>query len=318
MEEKPTILLVDDEQNVLNALKRAFIDCDIEIITTTSPVEALETIKKNDSISVIISDNLMPEMSGIEFLQKAKVIAPDTVRIMLTGYADLEAVIDAINKGEVFKFITKPWDDNELVDMVLSSIDRYEVVQSLRKADEYTLYSLAQAIELKDHYTRGHCDRVAGYALAIAEKLGLDRTLSEHIRQGSWLHDCGKIGVPEEILNFRGALSTDQFDVIKNHPTWGAEVAKAAHLPQPIINILLYHHEWYNGSGYPAGLKGEEIPIEARIVGVADMYDALTSDRPYRKGIPTREAIAIILDGRGSQLDPVIVDILVEIEKRDK
>jgi putative two-component system response regulator len=315
MEERPIVLLVDDEQNVLNALKRVFIDSDIEVLTASSPFEALEILAKTDGVSVIVSDNLMPGMSGIEFLQKAKLTTPDAVRIMLTGYADLEAVIDAINKGEVYKFITKPWDDNDFIDIVLNSINRHEVVKSLKKADEYALYSLAQTIELKDHYTKGHCDRVARYALALAERLGLDKTLREHIRQGSWLHDCGKIGVPEAILNYHGRLSTEQFEIIKNHPSWGADVAKLAHMPQAVINIILYHHEWYDGNGYPLGLKGEEIPIEARIVGAADMYDALTSDRPYRKGVSREEAIQIILLGKNSQLDPLVVDELVRMEE---
>ena len=132
MDETATVLFVDDEQNILNAMKRIFIEDDIQILTNTSGHEALETLK-NNSVSVIVSDNLMPEMNGIEFLIKARVLAPDAVRIMLTGYADIQSAIDAINKGEVYKFINKPWDDDELRNVIFEAINRYRVGAILKK-----------------------------------------------------------------------------------------------------------------------------------------------------------------------------------------
>jgi putative nucleotidyltransferase with HDIG domain len=307
-----TLLFVDDEQGVLNSLNRLFIDSGIEIFTAQSGVDGIE-ILKNNQISVIISDNRMPVMTGIEFLQKAKNISPDSVRVLLTAYADLNAAIDAINKGEVYKFVTKPWDDGELKDIVLNAIKRHEVITSLRRADEPALLALAQTIELKDYYTRGHCDRVANYAISIAERFGLDGEMQKHILHGGWLHDAGKIGVPETVLNFQGKLSAEQFEIIKNHPAWGAEVAKTAHLPMPVVNIILYHHERYDGKGYPFGLKAEEIPLEARIVSVADTYDALTSDRPYRGRMPYEKAQVVLIESKGLHFDPNIVDIFLDI-----
>jgi putative two-component system response regulator len=308
------VLFLDDEQNILNSLRRLFIR-DFDILMSTSGPEALDLLRNNE-VSVIVSDNLMPGMKGIEFLQHAKRIAPDSVRIMLTGHGDMQAAMDAINQGEVYKFITKPWDSNELRATVVDSIDRYRVVRSLRKADEYSLYSIAQTIELKDHYTRGHCDRVAGYAVAMAQAMGLDETLKEDIKHGAWLHDGGKIGVPEAILNHPGPLSEEQMAVVKQHPGWGADVVRLAHLSEPILNIALYHHEHFDGSGYPFGLQGDVIPVEARIVNVADIFDALTSERPYRHGMDRQRALEILVGNKCSYSDPDIVELFIDVLKR--
>lgn len=316
VDETATVLFVDDEQNILNAMKRIFMEDDIEILTSSSGQEALEVLK-NNPVTVIVSDNLMPGMNGIEFLTKAKALTPDAVRIMLTGYADIKAAIEAINVGEVYKFINKPWDDDELRSIIFEAINRHKVVQSLKKGDEYALYSLAQTIELKDSYTKGHCERVAKYALAIADVLELDGTLKEHIRQGSWLHDCGKIGVPEAILNYDGKLTPEQFDIIKKHPQWGADVVKLAHLSETVVNIILYHHEHYDGKGYPAGLKGEGIPLEARIVNVADVFDALTSERPYRGRMARGKAIEIMIENKNTCSDPNLTDIFLNLLEKE-
>jgi putative two-component system response regulator len=308
------VLFLDDEQNVLNSLRRLFIR-DFDILMSTSGPEALDLLRHND-VSVIVSDNLMPGMKGIEFLQHAKRIAPDSVRIMLTGHGDMQAAVDAINQGEVYKFIAKPWDSNELKATILDSIERYRVIRSLRMADENSLYSIAQTIELKDHYTKGHCDRVARYAVTMAEAMGFDETLKENIRRGSWLHDGGKIGVPEAILNYPGPLSEEQMSVVKQHPGWGADVIRLAHLPEPIVNIALYHHEHFDGSGYPLGLKGDVIPIEARIVNVADIFDALTSDRPYRGGLGQQKALEILASNSCTYSDPDLVELFIDVLER--
>lgn len=306
-----TVLFVDDEVNVLSAVKRLFLDKEISVVTASGGEAALELIK-TEEVAVIVSDNMMPRMNGIEFLERSRNASPDSVRILMTGYADMQAAIDAINRGEVYRFITKPWNDADLIHTVCAAADRYNVVTTLKTADEATLLSLAQTIELKDPYTRGHCDRVARYALGTAERLGLTEEEKKQIRQGSWLHDCGKIGVPEAILNFNGPLSAEQMEVMKNHSKWGAEVARLAKLPEPVVSIILNHHEKYDGTGYPQGLKGEEIPYLARIVAVADFYDALASDRPYRKAMARDKAFEILIGSRSTGVDPGILDIFVE------
>lgn len=306
-----TVLFVDDEKMILESVDGLFIDHDIRILTAASADEALNIFEKEE-VAVIVSDYSMPGMKGIELLTKVKERSPDTLKILMTAHADLGIAVDAINEGEVFRFIMKPWNVQHMISTVHEAVKRYEIVQSLKNIDEATFLSLAQTIELKDPYTRGHCERVAHYALMIAEELGLPEETKETIKFGSWLHDCGKIGVPEKILNKEGSLTETEFDIIKKHPRWGADVAKQANLPQMIHNIILYHHERHDGTGYPTGIKGKEIPLESRIVAVADVYDALTSARSYRDKYSFDKAIKIMIAMRETVFDPEIIDIFIE------
>jgi putative nucleotidyltransferase with HDIG domain len=304
------VLLVDDEANILNALARLFLDRDVRVLRAENGEEALGIVRR-EPVAVVVSDNLMPGMRGVELLSQVRNLSPDTVRVLLTGYADLPTAIEAINRGEVFRFHVKPWVDEEIVRTVEEGVRRYQVVRSLRDGDEAALRSIAQTIELKDPYTRGHCDRVAAFALTIAEALRLPEGTRRAIKHGSWLHDCGKIGVPEGILNCPGKLSAADFEVVKKHPGWGAEVGRQANLPEEVINIILYHHERFDGRGYPTGAKGTEIPLEARIVAVADVFDAMSTDRPYAKGYDREEAMRVMGVLRGAALDPQLVDIFL-------
>ena len=308
-----TLLFVDDEPNVLTALRRIFAQEGMRIVTETR-AEAALAILLQQQVSVIISDNMMPGMNGIEFLEKARMMSPDTIRIMLTGYSDQHTAIEAINRGEVFRFITKPWDPFAVKLIVKEAVGKYEMVRSLREADEGTLRSLAQTIELKDPYTRGHCDRVSDLALALATQLGVDERTKRLMRQGCWLHDCGKIGVPESVLNFNGPLKGESLEVMQKHPQWGAEVARQANLSNTIINIILYHHERFGGGGYPTGISGEAIPLEARIAAIADIFDALSTDRPYRKGFSPEKTMEIMSSmTRDGFMEPRLVEIFTEV-----
>jgi putative nucleotidyltransferase with HDIG domain len=246
-----------------------------------------------------------------------KLISPDVVRILLTGYADVETVINAVNEGEVFRVLVKPWNDNVLKHAVEEGLKRYQIIRSLKGADGVGMLSLAESIEIKDKYTQGHCERVARYALMISEELDLPEDIKEHIKYGSWLHDCGKVGVPESILNSSTPLNEKELEIIRNHPTWGSYISRHAQLPGVVSNIIQHHHEKYNGKGYPKGIKGEDIPIEARIVSVAECFDAITSDRPYRKAHTKEKGIEIILSMKGEHFDPEIVDVFVSKIKED-
>jgi putative nucleotidyltransferase with HDIG domain len=175
---------------------------------------------------------------------------------------------------------------------------------------EFLLHALGQTIELKDPLTKGHCERVATFADIIARQVGLDMESRHDIKVGSWLHDCGKIGVPETILGAERQLNDEEMTTIRKHPLWGATVAEAANLPSAVVNIILHHHEFFNGKGYPMGLKGEAIPLEARIVSVADVYDALRSYRPYRPGYVYGDSRQIIQEMAGRELDPAMVSHL--------
>lgn len=305
-------MLVDDDEPTLSAIKRllAEADTEIDILSATNAQEALD-IFENTPITVLLTDNLMPGMSGIELLSQVKVTSPDTVRLMMTGYADLETAVKSINDGEVYKFIVKPWDDSDLINTLEEAIDRASLAQSLKRSDEPTLLSLARTIELKDPYTKGHCERVALYALLIADHLDLSDEMKKNIKYGAWLHDCGKIGVPEAILNKNGPLDEDELRIIRNHPRWGADVTEQAKFNQTINNVVYFHHERYDGNGYPEGLSGQNIPLEARVAAVADVYDALTSDRAYRKRYNKEESLKVIGSKRCTWFDPRIVDIFL-------
>ena len=304
------VLFVGDEANALNALARLSLNRDVRVLRAGNGEEALGTVRR-EPVAVVVSDNLMPGTPGIELLSRVRVLSPDTMRVLLTETADLPTAAEAVTRGEVSRFHVKPWVDEEIVRTVEEGLWRYRVVRSLRPGDEAALRSIAQTIELRDPYTRGHCDRMAAFALQIAEGLSLPEETRRAIRLGSWLHDCGKIGVPEAILNYPGSLSTEEFEVVKKHPGWGADIGRQANLPEEVIDIILHHHEQFDGRGYPTGAKGTGIPLGARIVAVADIFDAMSSDRPYAKGYEREEVMRVMRVLRGAALDPELVDLFL-------
>jgi putative two-component system response regulator len=310
------VLFVDDDPNTLLAIKRVFHhDPEISVLTASCALEAMQIIKE-DNVPVIISDHDMPNMTGIEFLEWAKASTPDSIRILLTGRGDFGVAIDSINRCEVYRFIPKPWKAKDLKTTIRDALQRYGLVACLKSGDEAKLLTLVRTIELKDPYTRGHSERVAGYALQIADALGMSGKEKSDIRFGSLLHDCGKIGVPEAILSKAGRLTVDERETINKHARWSGEIAEMAGLHSRIVSIARHHHERYDGRGYPAGLSGLNIPKEARIVALADVYDALASDRPYRRGLPHSQIMEFIQKQKGVSFDPALADLFItEIEQ---
>ncbi|GFO61636.1 two-component system response regulator [Geomonas silvestris] len=306
------ILFVDDSRLTLQMSKDLFLSRGISILTASNAEEALELFKQYE-IAVVVSDNQMPGMSGLDFLTHLRNVSPDTVKVLISAYIDLPTALAAINSSEVFRYLLKPWQDEEILGAVKEGLRRYRLNRTLRREDESVLRSLAQTIELKDPSTKGHCDRVAVYALMIAEAMGIPKEAQRQIKYGSWLHDCGKIGVSEFILNSSNQLTDVEFETMKMHTYWGADLAEKAHLSDMATNIIHHHHERYDGTGYPTGLAGEAIPLEVRIVSVADIYDALTMDRPYRKGYPCAEAREMVRALAGNSLDPVIVEVFLSV-----
>jgi len=306
------ILFVDDNRLILECSLDLFESEGMQVLTANDAAEALELFKHHE-IAVVVSDNQMPGMTGLEFLSKLRTISPDTVKVLISSYVDLPTALAAINTSEVFRYLLKPYKNNEILEVVREGLKRYRTIHTIRREDESVLRSLAQTIELKDPSTKGHCDRVAVYALLIADAMGLAKETQRQIKYGSWLHDCGKIGVSEFILNGTGSLTPVEFETMKMHTGWGADVAEKADLSEVAQNIIHYHHEKYDGSGYPAGLSREAIPLEARIVSVADIYDALTMDRPYRKGYPFGVAQEMIRTMSGEALDPHIVQVFLDV-----
>lgn len=304
-----TVLFVDDDPGILKSLRRLFYDSVHTVLFAADPREGFAVLQEREC-AVVVSDNRMsPGENGIDFLAKVRRLAPDSVRIMMTGFADLETALDAINRCEAYRFVVKPWDDRQLVELVDEAVLRYELLVSLRSGDERIFRTLAQAIELKDRYTRGHCDRVVESSVEMGRRLGLQGQELTDLAHGAMLHDCGKIGVPGAILNHPGGLGREQMDIVRQHPVWGAEVARQAGVSPMTLNVILYHHEHFDGSGYPAGLAGADIPLEARIVAAADVYDALTVDRSYRSALLLEDALCEFMTMSGSVLDPDIVAV---------
>lgn len=306
-----SVLFVDDEPAVLNALQRVFRTAQLPAYYASN-AEAGLTLLKQHQIGVVVSDVAMPGMDGITFLALVREHYPDISRVVLTGTTDLSVVINAINCSGASRFITKPWRGDDLRQTVAAAVAEYRTLRAMRSGKEEIYRALAHTVELKDPYTKGHCDRVADYALQLATVAGLQPPLLSHIRHGAILHDCGKIAVPSVVLNKPGRLNDEEFQKIRHHPIKGGEVARQAQLPQEVINIIQYHHERYQGGGYPEGLIGDAIPLEARIVAIADVYDALTSSRPYRTGISLTSALTIMQDMADSHFDPLLFKLFVE------
>ncbi|MBI2470862.1 MAG: response regulator [Planctomycetes bacterium] len=334
------ILIVDDEENILNTLERLLEDEGYKLFFANSGNKGLEIIRRED-IQLIISDHRMPGMDGLKFLNETKKISPDTIRVMLTGYADVETAIKAINEGEVYRFITKPWNNIELLNIIKQGVEYYNLQKELERLNKLiqsqntqlkewnfkleqkvadqtksirdlfldAITSLVFALEAKDKYLEGHSRRVTEYTTGICEKMYLSKEYTEDVKLGSLLHDIGKIGIRESILDKKKKLTKEEYDHIKTHVLIGERILTPIIKNETVIRIVRYHHERIDGSGYPDGLKGTVIPLEARIVAIADAYDALLSERPYRKATDSINAIKELRKYSGIQFDYEIVKI---------
>ena len=315
------ILFVDDEENVLRSLKRLFMSEDYTVLTALSGPDGLAVLKEVE-VPVIVSDQRMPVMTGAEFLEKSRELSPDSVRIILTGYADVEAAIGAINRGGAYRYVSKPWNDNELLLVIKDAFDKYRLVKENKYLTELTIQqngelkkwstelefyvqqhtieltnqnkelkklnaklknnvsevlgSLSGLIELRNRSMRNHSNNVALLSKSIAEEIGLTSPETETIAVGAQLHDIGKIGAPDIILIKNiDELSSDEMAEYVKHPIRGqAAIDGIEDFRGPGI-LVRHHHEWYNGKGFPDGLKGENIPIGARIVSIADRLDRI-------------------------------------------
>jgi len=319
---KYTVVVVDDEIDNVNLLKRT-LRKDYDVIGTTSGFEALEFLNNTDkNVAIIISDQRMPSMTGTEFLVKSIESHPYAIKMLLTAYSDIDAMIDGINKCELFQYITKPWEPMELKIILNRAVDAYKlslIKNSLLKELSELLYTTIQAIsgalDEKDAYTHGHSKRVTMYALILGKALNLDKTTLQKLQLAGLLHDIGKIGTPESILNKPGGLTHEEYNTIKKHPGDGRDILKGIKQLKEISFWLRSHHERHDGTGYPDQLRGEEIPLVSRILAVADTYDAMTSDRSYRKGLAHEIAVAEIKRCANTQFDPIVVEVFLKKEK---
>lgn len=319
------ILVVDDEIANVRLLKRVLGD-EYETLTAQSGAEGVNLLQEHD-VSLVITDQRMPGMTGVQLLEQSLTLRPDAIKILITGYTDVQALIDAINAGHVYKYIPKPWDADELKLTVRRALEAYELkknndqliidlrqaFQQLEEMSAGAIRALADALDAKCDYTSGHSLRVSRFAVAIGRSLGLDDDHLKDIELAGILHDIGKIGVPESILWKPARLTPEEQKIMAEHPVKSAQIIGELRGLKRTREYVLHHHEFLDGSGYPDHLKGDEIPIGARIILVADAYDAMTTDRPYRKAIGHAAAIAELRKLAGKQFDPRMVDALISL-----
>lgn len=318
MEEKLKVLLVDDEEDNLALLYRTLRQ-DFEILKTTSPIEGLKILDENP-IDLIVSDHKMEEMDGVEFLKRSYEKFPDCVRLLVTAYSDSSILINAINYGKIYRYIRKPWDPAELLLTVKAAAEYFQLkkennrlIYDLKELFYGTINAIMEALDAKDSFTLGRSRRVTFFSLKMAEYLQLSPFEVGKLELAGLLHDIGMIGVSEDVLNKTEALTPEEFEVIKKHVNYGVKILEDIKQLKGVIEIIKYHHERFDGTGYPYGLNGEEIPLNARIIAVADAYDSMVSKRSYREGLMHEDAMRRIEEQTGRQFDPSVVQIFKAI-----
>lgn len=310
--DKYNILLVDDEEDNLALLYRT-LRGSYNLERTTSPLKALEMMKEMD-FQLVISDHKMPEMDGVEFLKRIQLMKPPVMRILLTAYSDANILIDAINYAKIYRYIKKPFNPDELQLIVSSALEYFQLkhdhdilIADLKELFSGTIKAIMEALDAKDSYTSGRSKRITFYSVKIAQQLGLTAIETGKIELAGMLHDIGMIGVSDDILYKIDSLNQEEYDEIKKHITYSVKILEDIKQLKDVVEIIKYHHEKHDGTGYPFGIKGEDIPIGSRIIAVADAFDSVISNRIYRNKIEMTEAMNKIKETSGSQFDPIVV-----------
>ena len=322
-------LIVDDEPRLRQVLVHLMRNDGFTCLEAGNGEEALDHLQRTP-ISLVMSDLRMPKMDGLELLRRIRGRWPDTAVVMITAVADVEVAVSCLAIGAM-DYLTKPFHLEEVRARVAQALEKRRLVvenrgyqESLqekvavqaRRLEELflaSIQSLAEALEVKDPYTRGHSIRVSHYSVVIARELALGEDMLRDIELGGHVHDIGKIGVREDVLNKPGKLTDAEYEHIMTHPVVGWRILAPLLGETPVaLNIVRSHHERYDGRGVPDRLAGENIPFEARIAAVADSFDAMTSDRPYRPdGMSLEAAMAELIRCSGAQFDPKMVDAMV-------
>ncbi len=350
-DQKRTILIIDDEEPIRKILGLHLTKEGYRVIQSSGGSEVFNLLRGN-SYEVVISDIRMPGVDGVEILDFLTQKYDTVPVIMLTGVLDLSTAVDVMKKG-AFDYITKPVRKEELIGTVeraLSHRDLLERNKRLEKENrEYQLFLeekvrerteelnrknielrrayrqlksvnmrfvnvLAETIEAKDKYTHGHCTRMRNLCVRLGRLVGFSKDELEILEYAALLHDLGKVSVNEALLNKNGALDEKESMRMREHSSIGERILNNIPFMEEVARIIGAHHENYDGSGYPRGLKGEEIPLAARIIAVVDVFDAMNNDRPYRKGLPMDVILDELRDVAGTQLDPELVRLFIENE----
>lgn len=331
-DQQPYCLIVDDEPRLRQVMIHLMRSDGFQCIEAGNGFEALEQLAKYP-VTLVLSDLRMPRMDGFELLREIRSRYPDVAVVMITAVADVEIAVSCLAIGAA-DYVIKPYQLEDVRARVAQAMEKRRLIenrayresleervaQQARRLEELFLasvQSLAEALELKDPYTRGHSVRVSLYSTIIASTMGLCGEQLRQIELGGHVHDIGKIGVRESVLNKSARLTPEEYEHIMTHPVLGWRILAPLLGDTPsALNIVRSHHERFDGSGVPDGLKGDEIPLEARIVCVADALDAMTTDRPYRSEMSLEDAVDELRRCVGTQFDPDVVDALIACADR--
>lgn len=333
------ILLVDDEQEITDILADLLSE-DYTCQKAGSAEEALARLQGSE-FELVISDITMPGMSGLEMIPHVKELAPNTVVVMISGMQTVESAIGALRLG-AFDYLMKPFDLRQVEAVVKRALEHHDLIvakqryenqleelveqrtaeldralDSLEDAYRSTLKALTAALETRDSETHGHSERVVSYSLRLGREYGLSREEMKALEFGSLLHDIGKIGVPDSILRKPAKLTEEEWVRMREHPVHGQQILQGIEFLQRAARVVAQHHEKWDGSGYPYGLREEDIDVCARIFAVADAFDAITSDRVYRRGKSYEAAAQELDDWAGRQFDPKVVEAFHRVPKDD-
>jgi len=333
------VLIVDDEPEITEILSDLLSD-DHDCSTANSAEAALMRLTE-DEFQLVISDITMPGMSGLEMLPRAKSLSPNSVVVMISGMQTVESAIGALRLG-AFDYLMKPFDLRQVEAVVKRALEHNELIvakqryenhleelvdqrtaeldqalNSLEDAYRHTLKALTAALETRDSETHGHSERVVTYSLRLGREYGLNTEQMKSLEFGSLLHDIGKIGVPDLILRKPAKLTEEEWVRMREHPLHGQQILRGIEFLEGPARVVGQHHEKWDGSGYPLGLHGEDIDLCARIFAVADAFDAITSDRVYRRGKSYQEAADELDEWSGRQFDPKVVEAFHRVPQQD-
>ena len=320
------IIAVDDESGIIDSLSVFLKRSGYQLTGITNPLEAIERVKE-EHFDLMLLDFIMTPIHGDKVVEEIRKFNKDLYILLLTGHKDLAPPLETIRKLSIQGYCEKSDKFDQLlllIESAIKSIEQMRIInninqelsksrEELEKAYLETIQTLRYTVEAKDKYTRGHSDRVSAFAVLIGKYMGLSDEDLKTLKIGGLFHDIGKIGVPDSILLKEGTLTDNEYSEIKNHPLIGKHILSNASTFENIIPIVYHHHEKFDGNGYPGKLAGEEIPLFARIIAVADTFDAMTTKRSYRNALPLEAVRDEIIRVSGTQFDPEIVKIFLDI-----
>jgi putative two-component system response regulator len=308
-ERAPTVLVVEDDAAGRALVQTLLEQAGYSILAAADGPSGLRIAREHEP-DVIVLDVGLPGFSGLEITRKLRQAAPTRTIpiILLTGHASVDDMADGLAAG-ADDFVAKPFRRLELLARVRSAARMRRAILGM-ESGRSVVAALAGALAAKDPITELHCQRMAGLAARLGRRLGLAAEEREALEYGAVLHDVGKIGVPEAILRKQGPLTPDEWTILRRHPETGAEICRPLGLSQWLMPVIRHHHERWDGTGYPDRLRGEQIPLGARVIALVDAYDSITHDRPYRRGRSSEDALEELRSQAGHQFDPALTPLL--------